>query len=142
MLGSISNNDPDGVSGTLYPTKNTKQYVLLFVKGIRNDGLRLGNDIRLPGRYEVTQFRRETSKTTGEVLFVSTGANPKPLGASVPLGANSSPVIFRFSYPRSVSIHRPHALTNLCDLKNSIGALPQINFFGGSYSNCEISHAK
>ena len=82
-----------------------------------------------------------TLSTTGEVLFVSTGANPKPLGASVPLGANSSPVIFRFSYPRSVSIHRPHALTNLCDLNNSNGVLPQIHFFGGSYSSCSHAHS-
>jgi hypothetical protein len=69
VLGSISKDDADGVSGTLYPTKNKKQYVLLFAKGISNDGLKLGDDIKLPGRYEVTLFRKETSKTTGELIF-------------------------------------------------------------------------
>lgn len=69
VLGSISKDDADGVSGTLYPTKNKKQYVLLFVKGISNDGLTLGDDIKLPGRYEVTLFRKEISKTTEELIF-------------------------------------------------------------------------
>ncbi len=70
FLAPVSKDDTDGVTGTLYPAKNTKQYVLLFVKGISNAGLKLGDEIRLPGRYEVTLFRKETSKTTGELIFI------------------------------------------------------------------------
>jgi hypothetical protein len=69
VLGSIGNDDPDGVTGKLNPTKNKNQYVLLFVKGVSNKGLKMGDDIKLPGKYEVTLFREVTSKTTGELMF-------------------------------------------------------------------------
>lgn len=69
VLGAISKDDSDGFTGKLTPTRNKKQYVLLFVKGISNEGVEFGSDVRLPGKYEVILFRKEISKTTGELLF-------------------------------------------------------------------------
>jgi hypothetical protein len=69
VLGSIDKGDSDGVAGAIYPTKNRKQYVCLFVTGVRNDKLKFGDEVTLPGRYEVTLFKKERNPKSGQLIF-------------------------------------------------------------------------
>jgi hypothetical protein len=80
-----------------------------------------------------------TIGNTGEVLFVSANGDPLPVGASLPLGANTSPVIFRFKWPSSATITAPPTVVTACELASSSPAsLPGLRLVAGGslYDRC------
>jgi hypothetical protein len=77
--------------------------------------------------------------TSGEVLFVSVGADPLPLAVSLPVGAGSAPVIFRFRWPDAATIRAPRPLTTPCQLRAANAAAAaglSLVAAAGAYATC------
>lgn len=89
----------------------TRQATAAFVSSPRLDesgtfGSVTPNEVHVGGSTTFNGKRVVPLTVTGssEVLFVSDQTPVRALGASVPLGGDSSPVIFTFSYPATLSI--------------------------------------